>query len=360
MWTPILIFFVFLSSWVLKIQDQHSLEVFKDKYEKCSLGTTSRLRMNCFSEAFSTDFRKDGTKVLLSRLEETYTQNDNAKNGGITKCHDAAHAIGMLAGMYSTNIQETFGKCSNLCGFGCHMGVIEGYFNTHPEAIVNFPAICKESSHIYSCDHSVGHYVAHATENLEKSLSSCNMIQDIQYRGHCTSGVFMELFDQPIHSDSGLAIPTDLKSFCNSLTGVHKSFCFTMSGFYDYLITNDLTRGINTCLKAPEEAVCFTNFSKSLYYRMDGDAAKMYDFCKQVPDKFLTACQNGVVNASLLSDPILRHGFEFCRLYQDQNRKDCFNEIGSVIENSPGGSRHEREKLCSLQNETDKNLCLGN
>src|SRR5688572_15430748 len=164
-------------------------ETFESKFYECSRGETSRLRMECFEKSFESLFLKDGLKSSLSKLEKITIANDNAETGGITKCHDAAHSIGMLAGMYTTDLQST---CTNLCGFGCHMGVLEGYFHTDPIEIENFPAICRASSHPYSCVHAVGHYISHETGSLEKSLATCDRIPEEEYRGHCTSGVFME------------------------------------------------------------------------------------------------------------------------------------------------------------------------
>ncbi len=335
-------------------------QTFENKFYECSDGATSRIRMDCFSKSFESFFLKDGLPRLLSQLQDLTTKDDHAEGGGITKCHDAAHSIGMLAGMYTTDLQSTFTQCTNLCGFGCHMGVLEGYFDMHPSEIENFPAICRASSHPYSCVHAVGHFVSHQTGNLEKSLATCDQIPEEEYRGHCTSGVFMELFEQPIHSDTSFQMPQNLTLLCNSLSGVHKSFCLTMSGFYTYLATTDFNKGIETCLKSPEKNVCFNNYSKALYYRQNGDAQKMFDFCKIVPEEFLGNCQEGVTTASILSDPVIRHGFEFCDLYQGANRQNCFTKIGSYVQGSFGGSSAEKERICKTIHQDDQKFCLGN
>lgn len=334
-------------------------ETFETKFNECSVGETSRIRMDCFEKSFESFFLKDGLPKLQSQLRDMTIKNDNADTGGITKCHDAAHSIGMLAGMYTTNLQKTFSQCSNLCGFGCHMGVLEGYFDMHPAEVDNFPEICRVSSHPYSCVHAVGHFVSHKNGDLKQSLSTCDKIPEDEYRGHCTSGVFMEIFEQPIHSDTSFAMPNNLTILCNSLKGVHKSFCFTMSGFYTYLSTNDFDKGIAMCLNAPEKEVCINNYSKALYYRLNGNAQKMYDFCNIVPPKFLGNCQEGVTTASVLSDPIIRHGFEFCSLYTGDDRQNCFARIGSYVQGSFGGSDEEKEKICKTISPNDQKFCLG-
>jgi hypothetical protein len=239
---------------------------FKNKYTECSRLETSRLRMDCFSASFKKDFQKKGQTALLANLEKVFIESDNASQGGITKCHDAAHSVGMLAGMYTQDIQKTFASCTNICGYGCHMGVIEGYFEMGHQKLDDFPSICRQSSHPYSCVHAVGHFVAHESKDLAISLKACDKIPEMEYRGHCTSGVFMELFEQPIHSDTAMNVSQNLTAFCNSLVGVHRSFCFTMSGYYQYLKTGDYMEGINYCLDLPQgKDICINNFSKALY-----------------------------------------------------------------------------------------------
>ena len=354
-WVVILLLIALLT-W--RVNSKSYTSDFEKKYGMCSLGQSSRVRMDCFMESFKGGFLMVGTRGLLSELESSFNKNDNADGGGITKCHDATHAIGMLAGMSSRDLQSTFAQCSNMCGYGCHMGVIEGYFDTNPGSFDNFWNLCKTSSHVYSCVHAVGHYIGHKTQNVSESLAVCDKIVDLEYRGHCTSGVFMELFDQPIHSDVGNLIPNNIPEFCKTLSGVHKSFCFTMSGFYEYLSTGDFVAGVDMCLNSPQEDVCITNYSKSLFYHMNGSAPRLYDFCKSVPTHLLRSCQSGVINASLLSDPILRHGLEFCSLYPSDDKLACLSELGSLVQNSPGGSRLKREAVCSRLNEEDRQVCM--
>ncbi len=332
---------------------------FRSKYQECSLLNTSRLRMDCFSGTFKKDWEKYGTQSLLGQLAETFIKDDHAESGGITKCHDAAHAIGMLAGMASINIQKTFASCTNLCGYGCHMGVIEGYFEMGHHSFADFPSICAASSHPYSCVHAVGHFTAHESDDLFTSLKTCDQIPQIDYRGHCTSGVFMELFEQPIHADTGIGIPQDITSFCNSLSGVHKSFCFTMSGYYRFLNTGDFQKGVDFCLGLSEgKDVCINNFSKALYYKENGSTSKMYDFCQKVPKNFLSSCQDGILMASVLSDPVARHGLELCNLYLGQERTYCFTRLGMDIEGIDG--EMARKIFCNKLPEADRTFCLVN
>lgn len=332
---------------------------FSQKYEKCSLLSTSRLRMECFTNSFRKDWEKSGTQSLLDQLSTIFTEDDKAESGGITKCHDAAHAIGMVAGMASNNIQKTFTSCTNLCGYGCHMGVIEGYFEMGHHSFNEFPTICAASSHPYSCVHAIGHFTAHETNDLAASLRICDQIPELEYRGHCTSGVFMELFEQPIHADTSIAIPQDITSFCKSFEGVHQSFCFTMSGFYQYLNTRDLQKGIDYCLGLSEgNDVCISNFSKALYYQENGSVEKMADFCLKVPEDFLPFCHDGVLIASVLSDPVARHGMEFCNYHQSRERNYCFTRLGMDIDGIHGVEA--RNSFCQKLSEIDRSSCLNN
>lgn len=123
------------------------------------------------------------------------TQAYQGEGGSSGNIHDLAHLAGKL--LYEDLGIKGISICTPTFAFGCYHGLLDTAFKTSLADLTQAEKECAKvgpvnSGPYGSCIHGIGHGVAsfHQTSDLEKALSSCNLLTNGQ--DFCHDGVFME------------------------------------------------------------------------------------------------------------------------------------------------------------------------
>lgn len=313
----------------------------------CSSVIDRTQKIACMRQVFLEAVPKYGVKKLMSALEQDFKNNDSSSNGGITQCHDIAHAIGQAGTIVNKDISATLSQCTDLCTSGCFHGAIEQYVSlTGPNDLLNnINSLCKTGS----CFHGLGHGLASlAAFDLKNSLQLCDRLKDNNGKRDCGFGVFMELYEPSSFNPTPLKTPDDLLGLCSSLIGVYQEVCFRNIGTYEYARTNqDLEKAFAICSLEPtaNQRECRLALGQVIYFNKQGNATAIVPTCKNGSAEEKKDCIDGTLMASISSDPLARHGFEICSIVDVDMQKGCYQFLGNHIEAVYG--QETRQKLCT-------------
>lgn len=317
----------------------------------------------CLKITFEKSINQLGVEKLLSELEVNYKKNDFSSEGGITRCHDIAHAIGQAGVSVTKDPKKVFSQCTNLCTSGCFHGAVEQTVLQEPaDAFLRrVDDLCSNPA----CYHGLGHGLASiAAYDLQKSLHLCDGLNEHESKKNCGFGVFMELYEPSSFNPVPKALPQDLLNFCNSMNGVYLEVCYRNIGTYEYARTNQaITKALETCRLIPKQyqRECRVALGQQIYFNQQGNTAKIINLCKNAEEGEVVDCIDGAIMSSVSSDTLARHGFELCSQVKDTISMGCYKFLGEHIQDVYGeDSRLERcqqvkedmliYKQCSGQN----------
>lgn len=324
----------------------------------CSSAQDRTAKIACMKEVFLKAVPKYGVKNLMSDLEQDFRSNDYAQSGGITMCHDIAHAIGQAGIIAIKNAGQVLEQCTDLCTSGCFHGAIEQYVleTSSDDLIKNMAILCKNPA----CFHGLGHGLASlASFDLGGSLELCDHLKTPENRRDCGFGVFMELYEPSSFNPTPLTPPADLLGLCFSLSGVYQEVCFRNIGTYEYARTNqDLEKAFAICSLEPttNQRECRVALGQVVYFNKQGNAAAIVRICKNGSAEEEKDCIDGTLMASVSSDPLVRHGFEICSTVDADMQKGCYQFLGNHIQAVYG--QQSRKELCNQLTGQNYNLCL--
>lgn len=287
----------------------------------------------CFRKSLEDSIASRGFKPFLAALETLFLADDKAQQGGITECHDLAHAIGELGGVNARVLNEALADCTEICTYGCYHGVVEGYVAKHGDFLDELPSLCggelfagiRQSSRS-ACFHGLGHGVASiAGFDIKKSLKLCDVISE-EGRSECGSGVIMELYEPSSFAHPLLEFPKDIPEFCKGLGGVYSEACYNTAGLHEYARSLDIKKAFDTCRAVPLtlRRSCQVAIGQNFYFVFQGQAPSIYGACNVASRmEERRVCLEGALISSLVSDPLARHGFELCNIVEEEFRPYC-------------------------------------
>lgn len=290
---------------------------------------------------------KFDVKGLISQLDANYRQNDSSTQGGITRCHDIAHAIGQAGVTSIKDPKAVLSQCTDLCTSGCFHGAIEqSVLEQSADAFLSkVNSLCSQPA----CFHGLGHGLASiAGYDLGKSLQLCDRLDNYDAKRNCGFGVFMELYEPSSFNPTPLKPPSDLLGLCFSLTGVYQEVCFRNIGTYQYARTNqDIKKAFALCHMEPtaNQRECRVALGQVIYFNRQGEAKSIIDVCSIGMSDEYKDCIDGSIMASVSSDPLVRHGFELCSQIDNPQKIGCYQFLGSHIQAVYGVET--RNNLCN-------------
>lgn len=317
--------------------------------------------ISCLKTALKDSISKSGVRKLLSELELSFKKDDSAGQGGITRCHDIAHAIGQAGVSYTNDPNSVLRECSDLCTSGCFHGAIEQTVleESIDTFLTNINNMCSESA----CFHGLGHGLASiAGYDLQKSLNLCDRLGKSDSKRNCGFGVFMELYEPSSFNPVPKALPENLLAFCNSLTGVYLEVCYRNISTYEYARTNqDISRALDICRLIPQkyQRECRVALGQQFYFNQQANPEKIINLCKNEKEIEFKDCIDGAIMSSVSSDPLARHGFKICALVHKDIQKGCYRFLGSHIYEVYGQQSRLEDCKQAVEDMLVYNECLG-
>ncbi len=288
----------------------------------------------CLKNVLKDLIGNSGVKKLLSQLETSYKKNDFSSQGGITRCHDIAHAIGQAGVSAAKDSKTVLSQCTDLCTSGCFHGAIEqSVLQQSADAFLGKVSnLCSDPA----CFHGLGHGLASiAGYDLQKSLTLCDRLKEHNDKRNCGFGVFMEIYEPSSFNPIPKALPEDLLTFCGGLSGVYLEVCYRNIGSYEYSRTKqDITKGLDMCRSIPQnyQRECRVALGQQIYFNQRGNSQNILNLCRSEQKPEFKDCIDGAIMSSVSSDPLARHGFELCSQVNDEIKPDCYQFLGGHIQ----------------------------
>lgn len=332
-------------------------EIFRTISLSCESRVSRGARMSCLEKELEPYAKIYGISPFIKELESSFIASDEASTGGISKCHDSAHIIGILGGKLESTVSKAFGQCTSICGYGCFMGVVDGYMAKGKNFLAEVDTLCGQSIHPLPCWHAVGHALVNRLGTLEAVFDHCSLLDDPTIQSQCVSGAFMEVYEFSGYGHEQRAIPEDMISYCDTVPPVGKAYCYTVSGYFTYRLTGDQKKAIGVCHAVPSDRFdsCIYMLSKNVYYDLKGSAQSVLNLCDSISGA-KPVCIEGALFASVVSDPLARHGFELCNIADEADKHSCYAALGTLVQENSGSDI--RNRLCSDLDVVYKRWCL--
>lgn len=346
--------------------DSETSKIFLETSRKCSENNERTKYIVCYKKNLESGVLTYGLKPMMSQLENRYLYSVDFDKGGINQCHDVAHAIGQTAGANSKDLNKTILECPNICTSGCFHGVVEGAISTGYKILEDIGHLCQNKingvdvSTNGDCYHGLGHGVASLSGfDLQQSLKYCDLIPGIDGQRNCGSGVIMELYEPSSFDHAILQFPDDIADFCATLWGTYEETCYVTAGTHTYTKNTSESESIEACISVPDKYIsdCISALGQNMFFVYQGEFQKIDPFCKSMPSKYLISCYSGIIESSVMSDPLVRKGVEICSSLDPDKTKECFDGIVSRMKIT---NRSEKlNQICEiLINSDKKNNCL--
>src|SRR3989344_7634806 len=366
---------------ILSYRSSHNvLAVASDVQEKCITSELTKLGVNketCYYKEFKKISEENGYEFAFSTLFELQKIDPDSQG-----CHLIAHGIG--TGAYKRNpndwqklIQILYSGCS----YGAIHGVIENYVATLPEKNLTpeiMSTLCGENPRA-DCNHIFGHLVLVQTEgNIDDGLKLCDAFNgDHRQKMFCYTGVFMEyqtaldLIEHGFAPKSWLNWPErvpELEKICRSYSGdagitcweeiVHAvalKFKNDAKKVFDFCSTAQINEGAIRCRRhAIGILVAGNNYDLE-------DEKRMCDLVQPHDPNFKSECYVYIIGSTLASIPQSGgiKAISMCDGLEEQYKKSCFGEIGTMYKDGASISRVDLTALCSKAPEEYRSRCLN-
>jgi len=340
-------------------------EVLEQAFAECT-NVQRGLFFSCFSEYVRPYIRAQGIDELVTVIDQEIQEDLNSQGGSLDRCHDVMHVIGQI-GASEVGSQQTLQECSTVCGAGCFHGVVEDYVAKSGDLSQAMTSLCKETDDpqfnrsLWACFHGLGHGVGTLIGEAIESFEMCDLAPNELGRENCSYGVFMELFETSSFGHETLPIPADLRSFCDSLWGIHQEVCYGYSGLLALQRDNSIDSAALACSSVPQdhELSCISHLGNMAYYYYQDDLDELRLFCTQFGEEAELECMLGMLQESVNSDPQARIGFALCDSLQDQGKQQtaqsCYKELGKKLYHFFGNEK--RLELCSQVTDVAYQAC---
>ena len=301
-------------------------------------------RDDCYKKVAAFLSQQLGLKKSLELLKT----NENVP-AVYARCHEITHYLSRNEYEKTKSVPQTYALCDSTCHGGCYHGTLEAYLKEKQislgdsqvmNAVVTVcgkPADYSNLLVFYECLHGLGHAGMFITDmEVLKSLALCDLLESINYRERCYSGVFMENSSSSTNNDHpGKYIKTDDPLYpCNSIGEKYQQLCYRYQSSYFALITNHNWFAVaGLCLKVPlkYQQDCFRTVGTN-QVGFTQDITQMKTDCEQMPEQFKSICFGGVIGSlsyRFVGD--MQKMVEFCNLLASEYQLSCVKNIGSSI-----------------------------
>lgn len=300
---------------------------------------------------------------------------------GVKSCHVLSHYLSRTAVTKNPTDWKYFLENVNVntCGSGFLHGVLEAHLGDNPDTEFSGELgneVCNTGTDSYRkrmCMHFMGHFfVVNANNKVDEAIPLCDpVVPELKF--DCLDGVFMEHHQRIALDDHGLAdLPNYTPEYAGSLAknclnynGQTSSACWTeMAEVYaktfGYSAKALYDKCYNTGASPRDGRSCYNKaIVLQASYPYNVTTEKLVAICEFYKNKNdYEQCTSSVISSLLYYSPKFIHrGIALCsNITRDQNI--CFKEIGRQLKNFVPLAE-ERGKLCLVENETHKNLCVN-
>lgn len=281
------------------------------------------------------------------------------KDRSYAYCHLAAHYLaGNAVRKNPANWQNVFTSCpSSYCAYGCQHGVLLTHFNNqeiiNQQNILNFKAefsqICKNKPNwqptpyeLEQCYHGLGHVFTYLTNaDIDLALKLCKLVVnpylEADVKTGCTSGVFMQVFQQlePEDMDLVKSIKPDknqVVNFCSSFSQENRDACLLESWplYGEQYKTPEGVNNFCANLKDPSgRYTCYRQSFDDVGKRNQLDANEIYKYCLKINPEQQGLCFGWGANSIIATNKALSlRAVELCHLAERVGKKvsnKCFD-----------------------------------
>ena len=291
--------------------------------------------------------RTSGTKAGLDRLEAAAATNNQVR----TLAHQYVHSLGRFVYETSPSPAAAFASCDARFESGCYHGVLQRYFETHPNftgrdaaRLCTGPLAAGSNQNLkFQCLHGLGHGLSlFFNHNLLRPLRYCDFLSSEWERRSCYGGVFMENIvwaQRPANQqqvfDGESVIPEDLHYPCNAVAAKYQQDCYFMqSSTILWLNGFDFGAGFAECDRAPVKYVdlCYRSMGRDIAGYTHHRPEPSFDLCSHGRRDRIGSCLAGVAQTLINLQGTTDDAFRFCGMAERSGEKySCYQAIGHAV-----------------------------
>ncbi len=327
-------------------------------------------RDDCYQqvgELFAHEFGLKETLTLF-KINEAYPEV-------FARCHEVTHYLSRAEYDKRKDVPQVYAQCDSTCHGGCYHGTLEAYLNEKKLSLTDnltkdFSQVCGKlkdytSPLIYfECLHGLGHAALYVHDmEAPQALALCDVLDSIDNRERCYSGVFMENSSSSTNTDHpGKYVRANDPYYpCNSLSEQYQKLCYRYQSSYFALITNhNWAKVAELCLGVPFllQNECFVTVGTN-QVGFTQDQTRMRQNCELMPtDHARSTCIMGVIIAmSYRYVGDMTRMINFCS--ETKYQQNCFRQIGVSVADWSKNSSDRISRCNQIQNPNYRSWCLG-
>lgn len=269
---------------------------------------------------------------------ETLSYKISTEDAVLRSCHALVHEIGHKAFDKYNDFGEAMKYRDEICNSGYLHGVIEAQFSKSPNVFEAVKTICSQYPHgkflSWECYHGIGHGVMYYTSNdLPKSLVTCESYQSEFARVNCSNGVFMENFntDQKLHPSKYLN-RNNLFFPCQQQNRFNKGICYLYAPTYFLsLHKGDYLSALAWCRTAEAlyQQTCAYGVGSQVIKENINNPKMAEKLCEDGERSMTTSCISGMVALYINHYGSLNEAKVLCGKLNKRNTKTCLGVVKS-------------------------------
>jgi hypothetical protein len=319
----------------------------------------------------SASLQSGGTIAALDKLESLSSQNEAT----LTLAHQYVHELGRMVYESYPDASEAFSSCDQRFESGCYHGVLQGYFEEHPNFTGrDISGLCQgvagsNTNLNFQCLHGLGHGLTlFFNHNLLRPLRYCDFLADTWQQASCYGGVFMEniVWSQSPESDRSQSpgetvIDEDPHYPCNSVAEKYRWDCYAMqSSVILYLNGWDIEEAFVECDNAEEAYIsaCYYSMGRDVagYTQHDPVASRQLCMLSQPPNR--TWCFDGAARTLVNLEGTTEGAFELCRHAPSDSKERCYRAIGEMALAQSSESGYIEQACAEALEPLGETMCL--
>ena len=286
-----------------------------------------------------------GTEAAFARLTQAIAEDPSVQ--GLS--HIYAHNLGMRSFQFYGSAGAAFPHCNADYESGCYHGVLQGYFDAHPNfSPQDVATICDEATAgqgvdfiRFQCIHGLGHGLTmFFSHDLAKPLRYCKFLGDDWSRSSCYGGVFMEniVYSQAQQQTGGSFEATFIREDplypCNVVADEYKHACYQMQTsvilpFVEY----DYPAAFAECEKAPGVyiSVCYQSMGRDIAGVTLQNVAESVAKCQMGNPEHVPACVYGAAQTFVNLEGKTERGRRVLHGHSREPEGRLLNAVGAML-----------------------------
>lgn len=290
--------------------------------------------------------RERGTRAGLDTLQAAAAKSTQVR----TLAHQYVHALGRFVYDTGPNPAAAFASCDARFESGCYHGVLQRYFEEHPNFTGPDAArLCSGTlaagsnrNLTFQCLHGLGHGLSlFFNHNILRPLRYCDFLSTEWERRSCYGGVFMENIvwaqrpdNRQRASDGESVIPEDLHYPCNAVAEKYQADCYFMqTSTFLWLNGFDFGAAFAECDRAPPNYVdiCYQSMGRDIAGYTHHRPSPSLDLCSYGTRNRVGSCLAGVAQTLINLEGATENAFRFCGMAAEDDKHRCYQGIGQII-----------------------------